>query len=174
MLSDATEGICTALVGWHIESGHHRDVRLDGLGMALAVQPENMAKGNWRVAAYVDDRATAGQRKLSRRSSEARRAAIRPHWRRTPGELCGLAVVPLTFGTDGRKSGSGSATWEGRRRSHRGSGGVSPTIQNHLLAIAPGFPWSSAVPPRLGSTSTGYASTLTGKSALLSPFRYSG
>jgi hypothetical protein len=44
MLSDPTEGTCTAIVGWHIDKGRFGDVALDGLNVAVGVHtPGNMA-----------------------------------------------------------------------------------------------------------------------------------
>jgi hypothetical protein len=176
MLSDATEGICTALVGWHIESGYHRDLRLDGLNVALAVHsPENMAKGNWRAAAYVDDRANPGQREalatIFGGKAGGHPALLASHI----GELCGLAVVPLSFETDGKRGRLrvgevGSVDAE----AIAGAGGVSPSIQNHLLAIAPGFPAVVGRSSRARFHEHGIRLDVTGKSALMSPFRYSG
>ena len=62
-LSAPTEGECTVLVGWHIESGSFDDLSLDGLNVALAVHtPGHMMETRWRAAAYVDDRADEAQR----------------------------------------------------------------------------------------------------------------
>ena len=39
MLSDPTEGTCTAIVGWHIDKGQYGDIGLDGLNVAVGVTP---------------------------------------------------------------------------------------------------------------------------------------
>ena len=48
---------------FHVERGVFGDVRLDGLGAALAIHtPGAMADGNWTAALYVDERADPAQR----------------------------------------------------------------------------------------------------------------
>ena len=53
---------CTILVGWHIDSGTMGDVSLDGFNVALAVHsPGHMAQVQWKVALYLDERASQAQ-----------------------------------------------------------------------------------------------------------------
>jgi hypothetical protein len=50
-LSSPTEGNCTVLVGWHIESGKFDHATLDGLNVAaLFYSPGPMPQGNWSAA----------------------------------------------------------------------------------------------------------------------------
>ncbi len=43
---------------FHIESGRHGDVALDGLNVLVILQsPGVMADGDWSAATYVDERA---------------------------------------------------------------------------------------------------------------------
>lgn len=58
-----SRGHCEGGWIWLIEKGHVGDVRLDGLGLAMfAKWPGAIHEGGGRAAAYVDDRADAGQR----------------------------------------------------------------------------------------------------------------
>ncbi len=62
-LSPPTEGECKAVVGWHVDKGHHGDTSLDGLNAALiAYAPGNMKDGQWKVALYLDERGNDKQR----------------------------------------------------------------------------------------------------------------
>jgi hypothetical protein len=57
-LQPPSEGDCKLLVAWHIDEGHLENVSLDGLNVALACYaPENMIKGGWSAALYIDERA---------------------------------------------------------------------------------------------------------------------
>ena len=61
-LSPPTEGNCTVLVGWHIESGKFGDASLDGLNVAaFFYSPGPMPQGNWSAALYLDSRASSEQ-----------------------------------------------------------------------------------------------------------------
>lgn len=53
-----TEGICQAWAGVQIADGHYGDTDLSGLNVGLLLEiPGMMARGNWKAAAFVDDRA---------------------------------------------------------------------------------------------------------------------
>ncbi|MCF7700800.1 DUF1326 domain-containing protein [Loktanella sp. M215] len=54
-----TEGYCHAWMAIAIDAGHYEGEDLAGLNVGLLVDiPGRMAEGNWKVAAYVDARAT--------------------------------------------------------------------------------------------------------------------
>jgi hypothetical protein len=77
-LSPPTEGNCTVLVGWHIDSGKFADVSLDGLNVAAFFHsPGPMHHGNWAAALYLDSRASAEQSDALARYSRGRLAACR-------------------------------------------------------------------------------------------------
>ncbi|MCK0142523.1 DUF1326 domain-containing protein [Aliiroseovarius sp. F20344] len=54
-----TEGYCMGWAGIRIDSGQYGDVDLAGLNVGLLLEiPGRMARGNWKAAAYIDDRAS--------------------------------------------------------------------------------------------------------------------
>ena len=54
-----TEGYCQAWVGIRIDNGHYDGEDLGGLNIGMIMDiPGNMARGNWKAAAYIDERAT--------------------------------------------------------------------------------------------------------------------
>jgi hypothetical protein len=54
-----TEGYCQAWVGVRIDSGHYGEEGLSGLNVGLIMDiPGNMGRGNWKAAAYIDERAS--------------------------------------------------------------------------------------------------------------------
>ncbi|MDO7631023.1 MAG: DUF1326 domain-containing protein, partial [Loktanella sp.] len=54
-----TEGHCHAWMAIAIDEGHFEGEDLSGLNIGLLVDiPGRMGEGNWRVAAYVDERST--------------------------------------------------------------------------------------------------------------------
>ena len=54
-----TEGYCRAWMAIAIDEGHFEGESLGGLNVALLVDiPGKMAEGDWKVAAYVDERAS--------------------------------------------------------------------------------------------------------------------
>lgn len=54
-----TEGYCQAWSGIRIDEGHYGQEDLSGLNVGLLLEiPGLMARGNWKAAAFIDDRAT--------------------------------------------------------------------------------------------------------------------
>ncbi|NRB01331.1 MAG: DUF1326 domain-containing protein, partial [Rhodobacteraceae bacterium] len=54
-----TEGHCQTWGGIRIDEGAYGDVELSGLNIGLMIEiPERMARGNWKVALFIDDRAS--------------------------------------------------------------------------------------------------------------------
>ncbi|MGO4908219.1 DUF1326 domain-containing protein [Pseudorhodobacter sp. W20_MBD10_FR17] len=54
-----TEGYCQAWVGVRVDEGHYDGESLSGLNIGLIMDiPGNMGRGNWKAAAYIDERAT--------------------------------------------------------------------------------------------------------------------
>ncbi len=63
-----THGFCEAVVSGHIEEGNFNDVRLDGLDWALLLQwPGEIAEGNGKQQAIIDERAESRQREALRK-----------------------------------------------------------------------------------------------------------
>ena len=58
----ATQDHCDVFLAWHITEGEKDGVDLSGMNAVLTVHaPKQMTDGNWKVALYLDDRATAEQ-----------------------------------------------------------------------------------------------------------------
>jgi hypothetical protein len=54
-----TEGHCHAWMAIAIDDGHYEGEPLDGINIGLMVEiPGRMSEGNWKVAAYIDERAS--------------------------------------------------------------------------------------------------------------------
>lgn len=54
-----TEGHCQTWGGIRVDEGNYGDIDLSGLNIGLMIEiPERMARGNWKVALFIDDRAS--------------------------------------------------------------------------------------------------------------------
>ena len=66
--SPTTNGNCEAVLAGHIEEGHFGDTKLDGLNWAMLVWwPGEIAEGNGRQQAIIDERADDDQREALRK-----------------------------------------------------------------------------------------------------------
>jgi hypothetical protein len=175
-LSPPTEGNCTVLVGWHLESGKFGDAALDGLNVAAFFHsPGPMHHGNWSAALYLDSRASAEQSdallKIFSGQAGGAPAALHP----LIGKLLGVKSAEIAYQANGRKrqmtiKGVGESEIEALE----GAGGADVTISNHPLGIAPGHPSVVARSKQLKFHDHGYTIDLSGRTGQYSPFTYEG
>lgn len=174
-LSPPTNEDCTVLIGWHIDRGHHEDLALDGLNVAMAVHsPGHMAQVKWRAALYLDERANDGQRDaltaIFGGQAGGHPAVLASH----VGEIVGVSSVAMEFKSEGRRR---SLTMPGIADAEieaiEGRGGDT-TIENHMLAIAPGHRAVVARSKKLSYDDHGFRWDLSGTGGAYSPFTYQG
>lgn len=61
-LGPATQDACDVLLAWHVTEGQKDGIDVSGLNAVMAMHtPKKMTDGNWKVALYLDDRATTEQ-----------------------------------------------------------------------------------------------------------------
>lgn len=104
LTSRPTEGYCAVIFGIHIDKGRHGDTTLDGLNVAMvAYTPGPMAEGNWKVAAYIDARASEQQGKalgdIFGGGNGGPMAAFAP----LIAENLGVKQVPIAYRVEGKK-----------------------------------------------------------------------
>ncbi|MCF7984056.1 MAG: DUF1326 domain-containing protein [Thiohalocapsa sp.] len=141
-LRPPTEGFCEAFVGWHVEEGHMGDVKLDGLNIAAWLHsPGSLTDGNWRLALYLDDRASDEQSAALTRIFGGEAGGHPAVLAGLVGELLGVKSAPIEF-----KEENGDHFLEipgvGRNLTHalEGEDGGKVTVANHPLQVSPGHP----------------------------------
>lgn len=175
-LSPPTEGNCTVVVGWHIESGKFGEVSLDGLNVAaLFHSPGSMSQGNWSAALYLDSRASAQQgdalTKIFTGQAGGAPAAIHP----LISKVLGIKSAEIAYHAAGRtRRMMIQNVGESEIEALQGAGGADVKISNHPLGIAPGHPSVVSRSKHLKFHDYGFTLDLTGKSGQFSPFTYEG
>ncbi len=99
-----TEGYCQAWVGIRIDEGHCDGVDIGGLNVALLMDiPGLMARGNWTVGAYIDERASdaAFDHLVQIFSGKAR--GTTGLFSILVGNFLGAERAPVSFETDGAR-----------------------------------------------------------------------
>jgi hypothetical protein len=99
-----TEGYCQAWMGIRIDTGHYGDTDLTGLNVGMWLDiPGQMARGNWKVAAFIDDRApdAAYDGLVAILSGRAR--GTTGLFSMLVGEFMGAERAPVSFETEGKK-----------------------------------------------------------------------
>ena len=99
-----TEGNCMAWAGVRIDEGHFAGEDLSGLNVGLLLEiPGMMGRGNWKCAAYIDERATdaAYDGLIKIFSGEAR--GTTGLFKVLVSEFLGAERAPVSFETEGKK-----------------------------------------------------------------------
>lgn len=101
-LGPATNDACDVMFAWHVEEGQKDGVDVSGLNVVMAAHsPKNMTEGNWRVALYLDDRASAEQSEslgaVFSGAAGGHLAALGP----LIGEVAGVVPAAILFHREG-------------------------------------------------------------------------
>jgi len=175
-LGPPTEGECTSLIAWHIDDGKDGEVVLDGLNVAAAVySPGPMPTTEWRLALYLDERASDAQKQSLMRIFGGQAGGHPELLASFIGEVLGVADAAIAYRAEGR---SRSVTIDGvgamAIEAIEGQGGGEATISGHPLCVAPGQPGVVARSTHLRYADHGMSWNITDKNGLYSPFVYRG
>jgi hypothetical protein len=173
-LSPPTEDDCTALVGWHIETGEFEGTTLDGLNVALAVlSPGHMAKVKWQAALYLDDRATEAQSQALAAIFSGQAGGHPERLAGHIGEVLGAGAASINFEAEGKRiSMTIAGIADVAIEAAAGQGGEDITVAGHPLAISPGFDAVVARSERLTYDDHGMQWDLAERNGFYSPFEY--
>jgi hypothetical protein len=174
-LSPPTQGHCNVLVGWHIDSGNDQATRLDGLNVVLAAHaPGHMAQGKWRVAVYVDERASQPQRDALLRIFGGQAGGHPGMLASFIGEVTGAHFTRIDFSSGAQ----GCAlkipnVAEAEIVPLEGQGKGAVTVSGHPLCVAPGYPATIAKSKQVSySGPAGMSWSERDKTGMFSPFAY--
>jgi len=174
LLGSPTEGNCTVLLAWHVDSGRYGDVALDGCNaVMLGYTPGHMMTTKWKVALYLDDTASGEQQQalgaIFSGQAGGPLGALAP----LVGEVMGVRPAPITF------------TAEGNTRSLRvgdllamdiagieGQGGKLVTVENVPFTPVPGVPAVVAKSSALSIHDHGFDLEMSERNGFYSPFTY--
>ncbi len=175
-LSPPSEGECTALLAWHIDSGLMGDVDLSGLNAALSVySPGNMIEGNWTVAMYVDDQASEEQRQALQTILGGQVGGHPANLAELIGEILGVRAVPVQFETDGKRHTLRiGEVGEATTNDEAGTDGREVTVNNPPFSVAPGFPLVLTRSQNLRYRDYDYDWEISERNGFISPFAYAG
>lgn len=99
-----TEGYCQAWVGVRIDKGHYGDEDLGGLNIGLMMDiPGNMGRGNWKAAAYIDERASDNAFNGLIRIFSGKARGTTGLFAVMVSEFLGAERAPVSYETEGKK-----------------------------------------------------------------------
>jgi hypothetical protein len=174
-LGPPTEGHCTVLVGWHIDQGQFQAVELAGLNVALvAHSPGHMLETKWKVALYVDSRASDGQREALTRIFSGQAGGIMEHVAGFIGEVAGVRSVPIEYRAEGRaRSIRIGEVAHATIEAIEGAAGGEVLIENPPLNLSPGEPLVVARSKQYRYADFGMHMEVSNKNGFYAPFSYS-
>lgn len=95
---DPDGGTCDAVVCYHYDKGEINGVGVAGLTLALvALVPGNVLKGNWKVAAHVDSKASPEQKEAILAAHTGKLGGPIGDLAPLIGEVVGVYDVPIDF-----------------------------------------------------------------------------
>lgn len=104
MQEPADNDRCRVPLVCHIDEGAFDDVALDGLNFIMVADtPAIMGEGNWRVALYIDERATDSQRNALGAILSGEHGGVPEMLAGVTGEVLGVKYVPIDYEIDGKR-----------------------------------------------------------------------
>ena len=173
-LGPPTTGECTVLIAWHIEQGSFSGTALDGLNVALAAHSAgHMLKTKWRVAMYLDVRATPPQAEALGKIFSGQAGGHFANVAPLIGEVLGVKSAKLEYSSQGkRRSLRIAEVADAEIEAIVSPDGGEVTIHNPPMCVAPGFPLVVARSKRAQFHDFGLKLEVTEKNGFYSPFAY--
>ncbi|UES38175.1 DUF1326 domain-containing protein [Roseibium aggregatum] len=99
-----TEGYCQAWAGVRIDEGHYEGEDLSGLNVGLVLEiPGLMARGNWKAAAYIDERASEAAYDGLIKIFSGQAKGTTGLFRVLVSEFLGAERAPVSYTNEGKK-----------------------------------------------------------------------
>lgn len=139
---DPDNGTCKGMLAWHIDKGTIDGTDVSGLTFAaLAFIPGNILQGNWRIVAYVDEKATKPQEEAILAVWTGKKGGPVADLAQLVGEVVGVERVPMTFQVEQGKGrlrvGDAVAA---DMEPFRGPDGEPTALTNSVFSTIPGSP----------------------------------
>jgi len=139
---DPDNGTCDTVVGYHIDQGTINGVDVSGLTIALAAFiPGNILKGNWRVAVFIDDKASPQQQEALLNVWTGKLGGPVADLAKLVGEVVTVQRAPISFRVS---EGAGTLkigdVVETTMAPYKGGTGNITTLNESVFSTIPGSP----------------------------------
>jgi hypothetical protein len=176
--ADPDGGKCNGLLAYHYERGQINGVDVAGLTLALAAKiPGNVLQGNWKVVAYVDNRATPDQKEMILGAHTGKFGGPLADLAPLIGEVLGVYDVPITFQMDeGRGTIAVGDALNAEMEPYTDAQGRPTKLVDSLFSTIPGSPAyvGRAQSFRASIPQHDFAWEYNGRNAVLGEFRFEG
>lgn len=139
---DADNGTCESIVAWNVDKGAVDGTDVSGLTTAIVCHiPGNILKGNWKVALFVDDRATKQQEEALVNAWSGKLGGPIADLAKLIGEVVAVQRAPITFELH---EGAGTlrigGVAEAEMVPYKDAGGRVTTLHDSVFSTIPGSP----------------------------------
>ncbi len=169
-------GTCKGTLCWHFDKGTIDGVNVSGLTFgALCDIPGNVLDGNWKIVAYMDDRATPEQQEAILAVWTGKKGGPVADLAQLVGEVAAVERVPIVFEVNEGKGHIklGNAV-EAELEPFRGPNGTPTALSDSIFSTIPGSPAyvGKASKYRANAPKIGVNVDLTGHNAVQGSFRF--
>ncbi len=139
---DADFGTCDTIIAWHFDKGTIEGVDVTGLTLAaVAHVPGNILEGNWRVAIFVDERASTQQEDALLKVYTGKAGGPVADLAALIGEVVSVERAPITFAVQGGKGTLKIASdYYAELEPYVSAAGKTTTLADTVFSTVPGAP----------------------------------
>jgi hypothetical protein len=171
---DPDNGTCDTIVAYHFDKGTIEGVDVTGTTIAIVAHlPGNILLGNWRVAVYIDDKASAAQEAALLKVYTGKAGGPIADLAKLIGEVVSVERAPIVFDVkEGRGTIHITKDIYAELEPYQGATGANTTLSDTIFSTVPGAPVYVGKAPHYVSKqkALGIDVDLTGHNALQSTF----
>jgi hypothetical protein len=172
---DPDNGTCDTVIAYNLTSGKIRGVDVSGLSIVnVGHIPGNVLDGNWRIAVYVDDRASDEQMEAMLDAFNGKLGGPLADLAGLVGEVVSVERAPISHTiVDGAGTLNVGDKVDCAMHPYRGPDGSITTLNNSVFSTVPGAPAYVAVADhqRIDVPEHGYQWELENKNAIQSDWK---
>ena len=174
---DPDNPTCDSIFAYHIDRGSVNGTDVTGRTLALFVHiPGNVLKGNWKVALFVDDKATDQQQDALVNVWSGKLGGPVADVAQLVGEVVSVEKIPITYEIqEGKGTIKIGSIAEAEMEPYRGPTGQVTTLNESIFTTIPGAPAWVAKASRYVRKSSKYGLKdidLQGHNAIQGSFRF--
>jgi hypothetical protein len=175
---DPDGGRCDAFLAYHYDKGHINDVDVSGLTMCLIGKiPGNVLAGNWKVAVFVDEKATAKQKEAILAAHTGKLGGPLADLAKLVGEVVQVADAPIHFDfREGKGTIRVGEAVDAEMQPYTDAQGRPTKLVDTVFSTIPGSPAyvGKASKHRVNLPQHGMRWEFSGRNAVLGQFRLEG
>jgi len=139
---DADNGTCDTVLAYHIDKGKIDGTDVSGLTIGLLAHiPGNILQGNWRMAVFVDDKASPQQQEAMLNAWTGKLGGPLADMAKLVGEVVAVERAPISFNVEAGEGRLRIGTIaEATMAPYKSRAGNVTTLNESVFSTIPGSP----------------------------------